>query len=166
MDEGLDEQYQQVLKDLAHFKDKAEPALGVTAAMAKGAHGGAAVFVSSASKERMWRVQQDLPAPDGSVMASMAYRETLRHFASEEDFVEQEEYERSYIGWGHTSMRDALQIGKSSGSKTVVFTHHDPNRSDDELDRLLGEYSEQLGKESGHSVAQLLGATERTTLKA
>ena len=77
-----------------------------------------------------------------------------------------EEYERSYIGWGHTSMRDALQIGKTSGSKTVVFTHHDPNRSDDELDRILGEHSEQLSKESGHSVTKLLGATERTTLKA
>ncbi|MEC7239719.1 MAG: MBL fold metallo-hydrolase [Myxococcota bacterium] len=77
-----------------------------------------------------------------------------------------EEYERSYIGWGHTSMRDALQIGRSAGAKTVVFTHHDPNRSDDDLDRLLGEHAEQLGRESGHSVKQLLGATERTTLKA
>ena len=77
-----------------------------------------------------------------------------------------EEYERSYVGWGHTSMRDALQIGKSSQSKCVVFCHHDPNRTDDDLDRLIGEHAEQLGKESGHCVERLLGATERQTLKA
>ena len=77
-----------------------------------------------------------------------------------------EEYERSYVGWGHTSMRDALHIGKKSQSKVVAFCHHDPNRTDDELDRLIGEHSENLGRESGHSIQRLLGATERETIKA
>jgi phosphoribosyl 1,2-cyclic phosphodiesterase len=77
-----------------------------------------------------------------------------------------EEYERSYVGWGHTSMKDALSIAKKARARDVVFCHHDPNRSDDALDQLIGAWAESLGEEKGCSIQSLTGATEGTTLKA
>jgi phosphoribosyl 1,2-cyclic phosphodiesterase len=77
-----------------------------------------------------------------------------------------EEYERSYKGWGHTSMKEALEIGQLANARDVVFCHHDPNRTDDQLDRLIGAHSDRLGKEKNVCIKKLLGATEGSTLKA
>ena len=77
-----------------------------------------------------------------------------------------EEYERSYVGWGHTSMEDALRIAEKAKARNVVFCHHDPNRTDAELDELIGHHEEVLGKKRGHSIQTLRGAQEGSTLKA
>lgn len=38
-------------------------------------------------------------------------------------------------GFGHTAWDAAVQIGQNSGAKRVVMFHHDPFRTDDELDQ-------------------------------
>jgi len=94
------------------------------------------------------------------------------HFSEKADILvidaqyTHEEYERSYVGWGHTSMELAVEIASKANARDVVFCHHDPNRTDDELDRLIGDLSENLGKQKGCSIKKLLGATEGKTLKA
>jgi phosphoribosyl 1,2-cyclic phosphodiesterase len=42
------------------------------------------------------------------------------------------------VGWGHSSMRHALDFGKLTGARHVVPFHHDPGHCDADLDRLLG----------------------------
>ena len=44
------------------------------------------------------------------------------------------EYEAK-VGWGHSTLESVTTIAKLAGVKTLAFTHHDPNRDDDTLDR-------------------------------
>ncbi len=44
-----------------------------------------------------------------------------------------EEYE-AYKGWGHSTWEKAVELATQANVKTPVLFHHDPRRSDDELD--------------------------------
>jgi phosphoribosyl 1,2-cyclic phosphodiesterase len=46
-----------------------------------------------------------------------------------------EEY-RTYKGWGHSTWQKAVELAKAGNVKTPVLFHHDPRRSDDELDEI------------------------------
>ena len=47
-----------------------------------------------------------------------------------------EEYP-SRIGWGHSTFSQALRLAEEAEVKKLLFFHHDPNRSDDELDEIV-----------------------------
>ncbi len=55
----------------------------------------------------------------------------------------EKEYERT-ISWGHSTFRDALDLGVDAGVKHLAMTHHDPDHSDDDLDRIAAECAEYL----------------------
>jgi ribonuclease BN (tRNA processing enzyme) len=40
------------------------------------------------------------------------------------------------IGWGHSSMEDAIKLAEFAGVKRLLFTHHDPARTDSQLSGL------------------------------
>lgn len=61
-------------------------------------------------------------------------------------------------GWGHSVVDDVLQLGVDSSSTRVALFHHDPDRSDDDLDQ-IGESSKKWLKERG-SRADLVVAVE------
>ena len=46
-------------------------------------------------------------------------------------------------GWGHGTFASGLAMARRSKAKKIVFTHHDPTRSDDQLDRIGGKLSQQ-----------------------
>ena len=46
-----------------------------------------------------------------------------------------DEYDR-YVGWGHSSWQQALAFARLAGAGHLVPFHHDPARTDDDLDRL------------------------------
>jgi phosphoribosyl 1,2-cyclic phosphodiesterase len=48
------------------------------------------------------------------------------------------EYER-HRGWGHSTYRDALELALDAGVEELVFFHHRPERSDDEVDECVAE---------------------------
>jgi len=41
-------------------------------------------------------------------------------------------------GWGHSTYREAVQLALEAGVQRLGFFHHDPDRSDDDLDRQVG----------------------------
>lgn len=45
-----------------------------------------------------------------------------------------EEYKLTH-GWGHSTFADATDLAIEAGVKRLGFIHHDPNRTDDDLDR-------------------------------
>lgn len=45
------------------------------------------------------------------------------------------EYRRT-CGWGHCTITDTVKLALSAGVKRLGLFHHDPDRTDDELDRL------------------------------
>jgi ribonuclease BN (tRNA processing enzyme) len=49
-----------------------------------------------------------------------------------------EEY-AEHVGWGHSSVPDALAFARATGVKTLVAFHHDPSHTDDTLDRMFVE---------------------------
>lgn len=49
-----------------------------------------------------------------------------------------EEYQE-HIGWGHSSIKDALQFAKLAKVKAFVSFHHDPSHNDEALDQILAQ---------------------------
>jgi phosphoribosyl 1,2-cyclic phosphodiesterase len=43
------------------------------------------------------------------------------------------------VGWGHSSVVDAVAFADLVGSRTLALFHHDPTRDDTQVDRLLRE---------------------------
>ena len=68
-----------------------------------------------------------------------------------------EEYELKR-GWGHSQISSVLELGKRAGIKKLALFHHDPQRSDEELDNLVAYCRNNL-KESGKAV-NCFGAME------
>jgi phosphoribosyl 1,2-cyclic phosphodiesterase len=55
-----------------------------------------------------------------------------------------EEY-ASRVGWGHSSVDQAVRYARAAGAKRLVLFHHDPLRSDDELAELGDRAAELWG---------------------
>jgi phosphoribosyl 1,2-cyclic phosphodiesterase len=53
-----------------------------------------------------------------------------------------EEY-RSRVGWGHSSVPDAVGFARRARARRLILFHHDPSRSDDELDA-FGRWAAEL----------------------
>lgn len=49
-----------------------------------------------------------------------------------------EEYD-SHVGWGHSSISDAIAFADLADTGHLVAFHHDPTHGDEMLDRILGE---------------------------
>ncbi len=52
----------------------------------------------------------------------------------------QEEYESSKVGWGHSSCEHAIAAAKRSGVKRLALFHHEPVRTDAQIDELSKKY--------------------------
>lgn len=70
------------------------------------------------------------------------------------------------IGWGHTSMEDAIQIAHKAQVRDLLFFHHDPMRDDDQLDRLIEYHSNQISEMKDTTIKFLDGAREKKAYKA
>ncbi len=46
---------------------------------------------------------------------------------------------REKAGWGHSPMEYAIAVSRAAGAGRLAFTHHDPMRDDDDIDRLVQE---------------------------
>lgn len=53
-----------------------------------------------------------------------------------------QDYERKK-GWGHGTYRSALDLAEQSAAKQLFFTHHEPGRSDAELDAIQQQLLQQ-----------------------
>ena len=60
------------------------------------------------------------------------------------------EYERTR-GWGHSTFQDALDLAIDAGVQRLGLFHHDPDRTDDELDRLV-EWCKKYIQNKGSAV--------------
>lgn len=70
----------------------------------------------------------------------------VRAFCSDADLVIHDsqytlaEYRQKFTGWGHTPFEAAINMAHQARVKRLLLFHHDPLRSDDELDDLLRGY--------------------------
>ena len=54
-----------------------------------------------------------------------------------------EEYVSSKVGWGHSSFEHALVAARRAGVRRMAFFHHDPLRTDAQIDELSAIYCNQ-----------------------
>lgn len=69
----------------------------------------------------------------------------------------EKEYKKNRIGWGHSSIEWAINNAHKAGVKKLVLMHHDPERSDDELDSFQTKYTQLI---AGKSSMELVFAKE------
>lgn len=50
------------------------------------------------------------------------------------------------LGWGHCSMEDAIQLAIKAEVKKLYLTHHDPSRTDEEIDEINTKFQRQYSK--------------------
>jgi phosphoribosyl 1,2-cyclic phosphodiesterase len=79
-------------------------------------------------------VERGDPGSDGALRALAQGAEVLVHDAQ----YTPDEYGKRR-GWGHSTWRHALEAAGEAGVRTVVLYHHDPERSDDEIDAIVRE---------------------------
>jgi phosphoribosyl 1,2-cyclic phosphodiesterase len=60
----------------------------------------------------------------------------------------EEEYPHR-VGWGHSTYEQTLRLAQEGGVKKLLFFHHDPNRSDYELDAIVAMMRERASAGSG-----------------
>jgi ribonuclease BN (tRNA processing enzyme) len=60
----------------------------------------------------------------------------------------EEEYVNGRQGWGHSSFESAINSAAKAGVKHLVLLHHDPERSDQEIDELQDKYRRLIAKKS------------------
>ena len=53
-----------------------------------------------------------------------------------------EEYP-SRTGWGHSTFEQSLRLAKEGGVKELLFFHHDPTRTDDQLDAIVSRMQDE-----------------------
>lgn len=54
------------------------------------------------------------------------------------------------FGWGHSSVRQACQLAVEAGVKHLVLHHHDPDRTDDQIDMIQEEAAAWFRKNGPH----------------
>ena len=72
------------------------------------------------------------------------------------------EYE-SHKGWGHSTTHDSVNLAIKAGIKKLFFFHHDPQRTDKQMDFIVDHYRKKM-KEKGYDL-EIYGAMERHTYK-
>ncbi len=69
----------------------------------------------------------------------------------------EEEYPRR-VGWGHSTYEQSLRLAQEAGVGKLLFFHHDPTRTDYELEAIIAKARERV--ERGGSSLEVEGAME------
>ena len=72
-----------------------------------------------------------------------------------------EEYDH-HRGWGHSTFQDCVELALEAGVGTLVLFHHEPRRTDDQLDVCLAECRAMVKGRGG--ALQVVAAAEGLTL--
>jgi len=83
-------------------------------------------------------------AYEGELVAQEQNRVLEQFFAGADLLVHDSQYTDSEfdskVGWGHTSYEYAIAAANRAGVKKLALFHHDPDRTDDQIDELAHNY--------------------------
>lgn len=92
----------------------------------------------------------DPDAAEEGDRAAQEENEKIWHFLQGADLLihdsqyTREEYFSSKLGWGHSYFEWVINSAHKAGVKKLVLFHHDPMRTDEELEELLAKYSRMI----------------------
>lgn len=59
------------------------------------------------------------------------------------------EYKKT-IGWGHSTYQSTVNMAIKANVKSLGFCHHDPDRTDSDLDKIVSKFNEALKKKGSN----------------
>ncbi|MDH5509004.1 MAG: MBL fold metallo-hydrolase [Nitrospinota bacterium] len=75
-----------------------------------------------------------------------------------------EEY-KTKVSWGHSAVEDSYDLARAADVGEVILFHHDPDRTDAELQRILSRLQDQSFDPSGRRMVPVRLAKERLIIK-
>jgi phosphoribosyl 1,2-cyclic phosphodiesterase len=79
-------------------------------------------------------------AREGELAVKDENEKMLRFFRNADVLIHDSQYTAAefekHLGWGHSSFEYCIDTAEKAGVKKLVFFHHDPNRTDEDLARL------------------------------
>jgi phosphoribosyl 1,2-cyclic phosphodiesterase len=107
-------------------------------------------------------------AREGEAVAREENEKMLRFFQGADVLIHDsqytaQEYEAGKIGWGHSSYEYAVNAAHKAGAKKLVFFHHDPNRTDEQLAELETSYRRRI---QGKTSMEIMMAREGLVVEA
>jgi phosphoribosyl 1,2-cyclic phosphodiesterase len=69
---------------------------------------------------------------------------------------------RQFVGWGHSTYEDAVELALEAGVSRLVLFHHHPERTDDEVDRCVATCRELVQARGAR--LEIIAAAEGMTL--
>lgn len=95
------------------------------------------VFVTDPADPRY----DELMAREGEAAAAEAAARLSSFFQGADLLIHdgqytEEEYRAGRVGWGHSAIEEAIRTAAAAGVRRLALVHHDPQRSDDDLDRI------------------------------
>ena len=68
-----------------------------------------------------------------------------------------------HVGWGHSTVEYVIDLARRADVRSVALYHHDPNRTDDQIDDLL-ELAGAYARRSGYA-GEVFAAAEGSTIE-
>lgn len=76
----------------------------------------------------------------------------------------------SRVGWGHSTYEEAARVARAAGVKQLVLFHHDPSRTDDQVDALVerarARFPNTVAAREGLRLVPFAGGVDSHTLHA
>lgn len=106
-------------------------------------------------------------AREGEAAAKEENEKLLRFYRNADLLIHDSQYTakeyESHLGWGHTSFEHAINSANKAKVKKLVLFHHDPNRTDKQLEELEVNYQRRI---AGKTSMQIMMAREGLTVEA
>jgi phosphoribosyl 1,2-cyclic phosphodiesterase len=106
-------------------------------------------------------------AREGDQVADEENEKIIRFFSGADILIHDAQYTtkeyESHIGWGHSSYNQALATAVKAKVKKLILFHHDPNRTDDQLENLEKSYQSDI---RGKTSTEIMMAREGLRLEA
>jgi phosphoribosyl 1,2-cyclic phosphodiesterase len=87
-------------------------------------------------------------AREGGLAAREENEKLLRFFLGADILIHDAQYTaaeyEAHLGWGHSSYEHAINSAHKARVKKLVFFHHDPNRTDEQLEELEKNYTARV----------------------
>jgi GAF domain-containing protein len=68
-----------------------------------------------------------------------------------------------HVGWGHSTVEYVIELARRAEVRTVALFHHDPNRTDEQVDRIV-EFARTHARRTGYT-GDIVAATEGSTIE-
>jgi phosphoribosyl 1,2-cyclic phosphodiesterase len=95
-------------------------------------------------------------AREGELVAKEENEKMLRFFLDADILIHDSQYTakeyKDHLGWGHSSYEHAINSAHKANAKKLVLFHHDPNRSDDQLEQLEKEYKARIREKTSMEI--------------